>query len=318
MRAISKVTSDRLPEIPGYLKLDGSGGLEDRIREAHKHLSRCRLCPRYCHVNRLSGQSGYCAAADRLRVYKYKQHAGEEPPVSGTRGSGIIFFSGCTLGCCFCQNFPFSHNRLGRDISPQTLAGMMVVLQEQGCHNLNWVTPTQFIPQALEALKGAVQMGLRLPIVYNTNGYDSPEALALLDGVVDIYLPDLKYALAGPAKNYSGRKDYPAASQRALKEMFRQVGFLQTDENGIAVKGMIVRHLVLPGQLENTFEVLRFLAEEISTQIHLSLLTQYLPIWDARRFRELNRRISPQEYETVYQWVEDFGFVNGWVQDYFD
>ncbi|NOY78807.1 MAG: radical SAM protein [Calditrichaeota bacterium] len=301
---------------PGYLELFKTGELSRRIKEAGRHLSSCRLCPRYCEVNRLEGKIGFCRATDRLRVYKYKRHFGEEPPVSGIRGSGIIFLSNCTLGCYFCQNFPFSHNGLGRDISPRTLARMMIVLQEQGAHNINWVTPTHFIPQLLEALKIAVEMGLRLPIVYNTNGFDSPETLALLEGLVDIYLPDLKYALSEPARNYSKARIYPQTAQAALKEMFRQVGFLQIDEDGIATRGLIVRHLILPGQLDNTFEVLRFLAEEISPRVHLSLMTQYLPLWEARKFSEINRKISQQEYETVTRWVEDFGFTNGWIQDF--
>ena len=302
--------------VPGYLTLFKSGELDRRIKEAKRHLSSCRLCPRYCEVDRLNGSAGFCQATDKLRVYKYKQHFGEEPPISGSRGSGIIFFSGCTLGCYFCQNFPFSHNRLGRDISPFTLAKMMLVLQEQGAHNINWVTPTHFIPQILEALKIAIEMGLHLPIVYNTNAFDSPEALSLLEGIVDIYLPDFKYALSEPARKYSKASIYPGAAQAAIKEMFRQVGFLRMNEERIATEGMIVRHLLLPGQLDNTFEVLRFLAEEISPHIHLSLMTQYLPIWEARKFTEINRRISPQEYETVSQWVEDFGFTNGWIQDF--
>ena len=301
---------------PGYLKLYKSGELNYRIEEAKRHLSSCRLCPRYCEVDRLQGKVGFCQATDRVRVYKYKQHFGEEPPISGTQGSGIIFFSNCTLGCYFCQNFPFSHNQLGRDISPRTLAKMMLVLQEQGAHNINWVTPTHFIPQLLEALKLAIESGLRLPIVYNTNGFDSPEALSLLEGIVDIYLPDFKYALSEPAHKYSKARIYPDASQTAIKEMFRQVGFLRMNEDGIATRGMIVRHLILPGQLDNTFEVLRFLAEEISPHIHLSLMTQYLPIWEASKFSEINRKISRREYEIVSRWVEDFGFTSGWIQDF--
>ena len=314
--AVAKHIQDQYGTSPGYLELYKSGELDQRIKDSRRHLSSCRLCPRYCEANRLNGEVGFCQATDQLRVYKYKQHFGEEPPISGTRGSGIIFFTGCTLGCYFCQNFPFSHNHQGRDISPSTLARMMIVLQEQGAHNINWVTPTHFIPQALEALKIAVEMGLRLPIVYNTNGFDSPEALDLLDGIVDIYLPDLKYALSEPARKYSKSRIYPGASQAAIKEMFRQVGFLQINDEGIATRGMIVRHLVLPEQLENTFEVLRFLSEEISSHIHLSLMTQYIPIWEARRFKEINRKISRKEYETVSRWLEYFGFTNGWLQDF--
>ncbi len=301
---------------PGYLRLYHSGELRRRVEDARKHLESCRLCPRYCAVNRLGGQIGFCLATEKLRVYKYKQHFGEEPPISGTQGSGIIFFSGCTLGCVFCQNFPFSHRRQGHDISPRTLARMMLTLQEMGAHNINWVTPTHYLPQALEALEMAAGQGLRIPLVYNTNAFDSPEALALLNGVVDVYLPDLKYAFSEPAARFSKARNYPEFAQIALKEMFRQVGFLQTDGRGLALKGLIVRHLILPDQLENTFEVLRFLAEEISPEIHLSLMTQYLPIWDARRYPEINRRLTRQEYDTVSEWVEKFGFVNGWFQEF--
>lgn len=314
--AIAKHIPKQSGVFPGYWTLFKSGELDRRIEKARRHLSSCRLCPRYCQVDRLNNKVGFCLATDKVRVYKYKQHFGEEPPISGSQGSGIIFFSGCTLGCYFCQNFPFSHNRLGRDISPFTLAKMMLVLQEQGAHNINWVTPTHFIPQILEALKIAIEMGMHLPIVYNTNGFDSPEALSLLEGIVDIYLPDFKYALSEPARKYSKASIYPGAAQAAIKEMFRQVGFLRVNEKGIASRGIIVRHLILPGQLDNTFEVLRFLAEEISPHIHLSLMTQYLPIWEARKFSEINRRISRQEYEIVFQWMKDFGFTNGWIQDF--
>ncbi len=301
---------------PNYVRLYHTGELAKRAEKAQRHLDRCQLCPRYCAVNRRNGQVGFCLASDTLRIYKYKQHFGEEPPISGTRGSGIIFFSGCTLGCVFCQNFPFSHKGRGHFISPQTLAKMMLLLQEQGAHNINWVTPTHYLPQALQALTIAAEQGLRLPLVYNTNAFESPEALALLDGLVDVYLPDLKYAFSEPAARYSKAKTYPDFAQAAVKEMFRQVGFLHLDTAQIAQQGLIVRHLVLPGQLENTFEVLRFLAEEISPQIHLSLMTQYLPIWDARRYSDINRRISREEYEKVFRWIEQFGFTNGWIQDY--
>ena len=302
--------------VPGYVRLHRSGELRRRVREANRHLQSCRLCPRYCAVNRLAGHVGFCLATEKLRVYKYKQHFGEEPPISGTRGSGIIFFSGCTLGCVFCQNFPFSHRREGHDILPRTLAKMMLTLQKMGAHNINWVTPTQYLPQALEALAIAADSGLRIPLVYNTNGFDSPEALAILNGIVDIYLPDFKYALQEPAARFSKARLYPDFAPAAFKEMFRQAGFLKTDPNGLAQRGMIVRHLVLPGQLENTFEVLRFLAEEISPEIHLSLMTQYLPIWDARRYVEINRRLTREEVETVSEWVEKFGFKNGWFQEF--
>ncbi len=293
-----------------------SGELAVRIRKAQKQLSACRLCPHACNVNRLRGEIGVCLATDRVRVYKYKQHFGEEPPISGIRGSGIIFFSGCTLRCVFCQNYPFSHWRRGHDISPVTLAKMFLLLQKLGVHNLNWVTPTHYLPQALEALGIAAEQGLRLPLVYNTNAFESREALELLDGLVDVYLPDFKYAFPEPARRYSKAKTYPRFAQAAIREMFRQVGFLQVDATGMAQKGLIVRHLVLPNQLENTFEVLRFLAEDISPHIHLSLMTQYLPIWGAKRYAEINRRITRTEYQIVSDWVEKFGFTNGWLQEW--
>jgi putative pyruvate formate lyase activating enzyme len=248
-------------------------------------------------------------------LYKLKLHLGEEPPISGTRGSGILFFSGCTMACAFCQNFPMSHWRVGRVVSAATLAKAMLFLQQRGAHNINLVTAAQFLPRVLEAIGLAAAQGLHLPLVYNSSGYESLEALRLLDGVVDVYLPDFKYADAALARRYSATPDYPVVCVQALREMYRQVGDLLVDDEGVALRGLLIRHLVLPGALDNTERVLATIAAELSPRVHLSLMSQYLPIWGAHRFPELRRRISPEEYQRALAAVEAAGLENGWVQE---
>ncbi len=249
-------------------------------------------------------------------LYKPKLHFGEEPPISGACGSGILFFSGCALDCIFCQNYPMSHWRLGHVVSPATLARAMLFLQGLGAHNINLVTATHFLPRLLQALDQAAAQGLRLPIVYNTSGYESMDTLKLLDGVVDVYLPDFKYADRELARRYSGAADYPEVCLAALREMLRQVGHLEMNQEGVAQRGLLVRHLVLPGALENTERVLSTLAQELGPHTHVSLMSQYLPIWDAGRCPELRRRITRAEYLAALDMLDRYGLHNGWVQEF--
>ncbi len=251
---------------PRFIELYRTGELKKRAREAGDLLASCTLCPRNCGVNRLQGQLGFCRSGFLPTVSSYNAHHGEEPPISGTRGSGTIFFSHCNLSCCYCQNWPISQLGQGQEVTVERLAGMMMELQQRGCHNINFVTPSHMTAQILMALEIAVPQGFNLPLVYNTSGYDSLDSLKLLEGVIDIYLPDIRYTDPRAAERYSGAGDYPAVNQAALKEMWRQVGELQLDDQGIAFRGMLVRHLVLPNGLSQTKEALKFLAGEISPQ----------------------------------------------------
>jgi putative pyruvate formate lyase activating enzyme len=242
-------------------------------------------------------------------------HHGEEPPLSGTKGSGTIFFTNCNLRCVYCQNYPISQLGNGAERTLGELACQMVWLQEQGCHNLNLVTPTHFMPQILKALGIAKERGFNLPIVYNTSGYESIEALQLLDGIVNIYLPDMRYADDAAALKYSSAPHYPEINRAAIKEMFRQVGNLVLDENGVAQRGLIIRHLVLPVGLSGTDGVMKFLAEEISKDVYISLMSQYFPAYRAQEFEEIDRRITPEEYDEAYEIMQKYGLENGWVQE---
>ncbi len=293
---------------PAYLALFRSGELAERAAGARTRLSDCDLCARLCHVNRLEGISGaVCRTGERARVHGFGPHFGEEDPLRGTRGSGTIFFSWCNLRCDFCQNWTISQRGDGDEVSPDDLAGQMLELQEFGCHNINLVSPSHVVAQILSALEIAVRRGLRLPIVFNTGGYDSLPALRLLDGVVDIYMPDMKYGDAATAKRYSHIPDYPEVNRAAVKEMHRQVGDLVLDEQGVAVRGLLVRHLVLPNGLAGTGAVLDFLAREISTNTYLNLMTQYHPDWRAARLEPLARCISGEEWLEALDLAERYG-----------
>lgn len=290
--------------------------LQVRIDAAYGLLESCRLCPRECRVNRLKNDKlGFCRSGLNPIISSVSAHHGEEPPLSGTKGSGTIFFTNCNLRCVYCQNYPISQMGNGEERTPGELACQMLWLQEQGCHNLNLVTPTHFVPQILKALGIAVQRGFNLPIVYNTSGYESLETLRLLDGIVDIYLPDMRYSDKAVAMKYSIAQDYPEINRAAIKEMYRQVGNLVLDQNGVAQRGLIIRHLVLPGDIAGTEGVMKFLAEEISKEVSISLMSQYFPAHRAGEFKELNRRITTEEYEEAYQIMLKYGLENGWVQD---
>ncbi|MBI2858142.1 MAG: radical SAM protein [Chloroflexi bacterium] len=302
---------------PGYVSLFRSGELEQRVLALESRLSRCNLCPRDCGVDRRNGASGYCRSGPEAEIASCCAHHGEEPALSGTAGSGTIFFARCTMRCCFCQNHLISQpsRKMGfAKMGPGELASCMLDLQAKGCHNINLVSPTHFVPQIVRALASAVPQGLRLPLVYNTNGFDSVPVLEQLDGIVDIYLPDLKYASEQNAWEYSRTKLYVQNAMAALKEMFRQVGPLVTGRDGVATRGLIVRHLVLPNGLADTRECLRWIANDLSPSTAVSLMAQYSPQYRAADYPLLSRKISVSEYAEATQALEEFGLDNGWQQ----
>jgi putative pyruvate formate lyase activating enzyme len=290
--------------------------LEHRIGAAYRLLESCGVCPRECGVNRLQdNRLGFCRSGLNPIIASVSPHHGEEPPISGTRGSGTIFFANCTLRCVYCQNYPISQMGNGTERTPGELACQMLWLQEQGCHNVNLVTPTHFVPQILKAVSIAQERGFTLPIVYNTSGYDSVETLRLLDGIVDIYLPDMRYADNAVAMQYSVAPRYVEINRAAVREMYRQVGNLVMDETGIAVRGLIVRHLALPGGSSGTEGIMKFLAEEISRDVYISLMSQYFPAYRSGEHPEINRRITEEEYDAADEIKMRYGLRNGWVQD---
>jgi putative pyruvate formate lyase activating enzyme len=295
---------------PSYLALRRTGELAERVARAHARLADCNLCARFCHVDRLKGIAGaVCRTGERARVHSHGPHFGEEDPLRGTRGSGTIFFSWCSLRCDFCQNWTISQKGEGDEVEPEVLAAQMLELQAQGCHNINLVTPSHVVAQVLAALEIAAGRGLALPLAYNTGGYDSLPALELLDGVVDIYMPDMKYGDSGTARRYSHAKDYREVNQAAVREMHRQVGDLVLDEHGIAVRGLLVRHLVLPGGLAGTAGVLEFLGREISRETYLNLMDQYRPCYRAEEIEPLSRRISPAEWNQALALADAYGLT---------
>jgi putative pyruvate formate lyase activating enzyme len=285
---------------PGYRGLLRSGELAERARSARTHLERCDLCANQCHVNRLQLTKGaICNTGERAVVYSHGPHFGEERPLVGRFGSGTIFFSRCNLHCLFCQNWEISQRGEGREVSPEELAAMMLNLQELGCHNINFVSPSHVVAQILAALVLAAEQGLRVPLVYNTGGYDSSEALALLDGVVDIYMPDMKFADSATAQKYLRVRNYPKVNQTAVKEMHRQVGELVLDEQGIARRGLLIRHLVLPENSAGTNQILAFIAQKISPDTYLNLMDQYRPCYRANELPPLDRRLHRSEFQAA-------------------
>jgi len=300
-----------MPRIePSYLGLWRAGELGTRVDRARTRLADCDLCARLCHVDRLAGIAGaVCRTGERARVFSHGPHFGEEDPLSGTRGSGTIFFSWCNLRCDFCQNWTISQKGEGEEVEPEILAAMMLELQDRGCHNINLVSPSHVVAQILAAVGIAVDRGLRLPLVYNTGGYDSLQALGLLNGVVDIYMPDMKYTDADTARRYSHVSDYPQVNQAVVREMHRQVGDLVLDERGLAVRGLLVRHLVLPGGLAGTREILGFLGREISRKTYLNIMGQYRPCYRAEEIEPLARRISRAEWNEALALADSYGFT---------
>lgn len=292
---------------PAYIQLMHSGELRERVKEAYARLEACNICAWECGIDRRAGNLGICKTGDKARLSSYGPHMGEEDPLRGWRGSGTIFFSRCNLRCQFCQNHDISQTDSGRLAEPEELATIMLELQSHGCHNINFVSPSHVVPQILAGLLLAAQAGLRLPLVYNTGGYDSFETLKLLDGVVDIYMPDCKYADPKTARQYSKIPHYPQVNQEAVREMHRQTGDLQIDKNGLARRGLLIRHLVLPNGLAGSEEIVRFLAEEISTNTYLNLMDQYRPAYKARKYPELNRRITHEEFQAAQKMAHEAG-----------
>jgi putative pyruvate formate lyase activating enzyme len=293
---------------PAYRKLP-EGELERRAAEAVAGLADCRFCPRACEADRLAGKEGVCRTGRRARVSSFFPHLGEEDCLRGSGGSGTIFFSGCNLRCVFCQNIDISQSGRGEECEAARLAGMMLELQTLGCHNINWVTPEHVVPQVLEALAIAAGQGLRLPIVYNTSAYDSMESLRLLDGIVDIYMPDFKIWDPRLSRKYLLAEDYPRIAREAIREMHRQAGELKLDERRLARRGVLVRHLVMPGGVSGTREVMRYLAEEISTHTYVNIMAQYRPAGKVRTgvFDEINRPITRDEIHQAYQLAKQAG-----------
>ncbi|MBI5184042.1 MAG: radical SAM protein [Nitrospinae bacterium] len=299
----------------GYLSLYKSGDLKRRIQRLLRSLIRCTLCPRACGVNRIKGETGYCRAGYMICVNTAQPHMGEEPVLSGSKGAGTIFFSHCNLRCIYCQNYQISQLDKGYEIDIKTLAGYMLSLQDRGCHNIELVSPSHYIPQIMEALYIAIPMGLNLPIVYNSNGYDSVSTLRYLEGIVDIYLPDVKYSRNETAYELSNVKDYVDLNHRALKEMHHQVGSrLFIDSEGIARRGLIIRHLVLPGHLIETREILRSIRNDLGNEVHISLMGQYFPTYKGLYHPDLKHPLTSEEYEEAVAILEEEGFENGWIQ----
>lgn len=284
--------------VPAYKRLS-SHELWGKVRDAEAILKECTLCPRNCRVDRTAGEKGICKTGDRPFISSWGHHFGEERPLVGRFGSGTIFFSYCNLKCIFCQNWTISHLGEGNEVSIERLAEIMLEVQDMGCHNINLVTPTHQMPMILHSIAIASEKGLNIPIVYNCGGYESLDAIKILDGVIDIYMPDFKYSDPVMAMKYSKAKDYPQIAKAVIKEMHRQVGDLIIDEKGIALRGLLVRHLVLPGGIAGTEEVVRFIAEEISRDTYINIMDQYYPCYKAFEYPPLDRRITTEEYSAA-------------------
>jgi putative pyruvate formate lyase activating enzyme len=303
--------------VPGYLKLFETGELQKRIDLFKKFYSDCTLCPHQCRVNRNESKKGICCSGSKLIVASYNSHFGEEPPISGIYGSGTIFFGRCSGRCIFCQNYPISQIGTGKEVSDNRLAEMMLELQERKCHNINLVTPTHFLPSILSAILTAAEKGLKIPIVYNTSGYERYEVIRLLEGIIDVYLPDSKYADNEIAKNVSGFQNYVENNRSSLIEMYKQSGNLIVNK-GIAVKGLIIRHLILPENYSGTCDVLKFISEKLSKDVHISLMDQYFPSYKALKHSVLSRRITLTEYNNAIESFYEKGLHNGWIQEHLD
>ena len=291
----------------GYLGLLKSGELKNRVETAYQHLSICDVCALRCPVDRLSGKLGSCRTGKKAKVSSFGPHHGEEAPLSGWMGSGTIFFTRCNLRCQYCQNFDISQSDSGDEVNPEDIAVMMLQLQSQGCHNINFVSPSHVVPQILAAVWVAAKAGLHIPLVYNTGGYDSLTMLTLLNGVIDIYMPDMKYGDSDIARKYSKIPNYARVNQAAVREMHRQVGDLQLNEDGLAIHGLLVRHLVLPHNLAGTEKIVQFIANEVSRNTYINIMGQYHPCYRADQYPEIDRRITPQEYKYALQTALDAG-----------
>ncbi|MBS3787466.1 radical SAM protein [Candidatus Bipolaricaulota bacterium] len=295
---------------PAYLSLSRSE-LEGRVEELREKLKDCDLCPLECGVNRLGEEKGRCNSGEELLVSSVSPHHGEEQPLVGQYGSGTVFLANCNLGCVYCQNYELSQLGRGRKMKPAEVAERTLELQTRGCHNVNWVSPTHFVPQLVETLVEAIYKGLEVPIVYNTGGYESFETLKLLDGIVDIYMPDMKYSSDASGRKYSGVSDYWKVNKKAVKEMHRQVGDLKIDDSGVAQRGLLIRHLVLPEGISGTEEVLRFIAEELSRDSYVNVMGQYRPCWKASEYEEIGRSVTSRELEKAFDLAREMGLNRG-------
>ena len=280
-----------------------------------EELKECKLCPFKCKVNRLDGKLGRCKASDKLKISLVSLHHFEEPCISGTKGSGTIFFSNCNFNCVFCQNYQISQEGMGQEVSIDFLAQSMLEQQAKGAHNINLVTPVMYVYQIIEAIKIAKSKGLKIPIIYNSNGYENIETIKLLEGYIDVYLPDLKYYNDELGRKYSNVNNYFEVSSKAIQEMYKQVGAPKLDENGIIQKGVIIRHLILPNEIENSKNVLKWIVNNIGKEVYVSIMAQYFPTYKAKDIKELNRKINNKEYEEIENYVYELGIENGYMQD---
>jgi putative pyruvate formate lyase activating enzyme len=295
---------------PGYLKL-GKGKLSTREEALWEILSSCEICARGCGANRLAGETGVCSTPARIKVHSAGPHYGEERELVGRGGSGTIFFSNCNLLCCFCQNWEINHRGDGERTTPHELADTMLALQRRGCHNINLVTPSHVVPQIVKATRIAASQGLRLPLVYNTGGYDNLEVIKMLDGIVDIYMPDFKYQDGELAARYSSdASDYPEVAAPVIREMHRQVGDLETDSRGVATRGLIVRHLVMPNNIGGTDRLVKWIATELGPDTYLNLMAQYRPEHKAFDYPAIARRLTKDEWRQATAWAEAAGLEN--------
>ncbi len=295
---------------PAYRILEDNGELAARVEQAHEILRSCRLCPRQCGVNRLAGERGFCRAPARVMIYSAHPHFGEEIPLVGENGSGTVFFSNCNLRCVFCQNWPIAHEGKGREITDAELAGLMLALQEQGCANINLVTPTHVMPHILSAVRIAARRGLSIPLVYNTSGYERVPILELLDGIVDIYLPDMKYTDGLESARYSeGAENYPEVTRAAIEEMHRQVNDLETDGGGIARRGLMIRHLVMPNGVAGTETFVHWVADHLSMDTYVNIMAQYRVAYRAYEFPRISRGVTAEEFLQAMKWAEEAGLT---------
>jgi len=296
---------------PAYSILEEKGLLAERIEKASEHLENCNLCPRLCGVNRLEGELGFCRAPARPVVASHQPHFGEEQPLVGQNGSGTIFFAHCNLRCIFCQNWPIAHEGRGRVESEEKLAERMLELQRRGCHNINLVTPTHMIPSILKAVQVACQRGLRLPLVYNCGGYERREIIELLEGIVDIYMPDMKFMDGEQSERYcSGASDYPVVAKSTIREMFRQVGPLQTESNGIARHGLMIRHMVMPGHVAGTREFVDWVAKSLSKDVYINIMPQYRPEHKGYNYPQIANATTAEEFREAIRWAQEAGLGN--------
>lgn len=280
-----------------------------------KQLDKCEICPRKCKVNRNNNQIGWCKSTNKVKIGLYSTHDFEEPCISGEKGSGTVFFSNCTMNCIFCQNYEISQLGKGKEISIEELANVFIKQQEKGVHNINLVTPTSYVYQIIEAIKIAKAKGLTIPIVYNTNGYENIETIKALNGHIDVYLPDLKYAKDEIAIKYSGANDYFEIATKAIKEMIKQVGTPKFNEEGIIQKGVIIRHLVLPNHIENSKKVLWWIKQNLPNDIYVSIMAQYFPTYKAKVHPKLNRKLTKEEWKQIEKYVEEINIENGFIQE---